>query len=100
MRRRGAALPVISAFLRDLHAPEPHGEQLQRGRISADLRPGCSVSPPVFRLVVEGCVEDARREWSRQGQGFRLAGFPLLQLERSLVEGQRAGSQQTFDDAG
>lgn len=80
-RTRGVATPVIAGFLRVLRSSRLKFHRSSSStpavRPNTGLRQGCSLSPVIFRWVVEDCMSEARAAWNRQGLGFMLREAPL-----------------------
>lgn len=76
MTRRGAPEPVVAAHVRDMRNMgfvfEQESCRAKSTHPAANMRHECSLSPLVFRCVVEGLVAETCEDWSAQSCGFRL----------------------------
>lgn len=76
MLRRGVPPPIGAAYVCDMRGTELVFQraklQTQGIRPTVGLRQGCSLSPLVFRWVMEDLVAEARREWNAAGCGFQM----------------------------
>lgn len=82
--RRRVPPPVVAAYLRDMRGSElifvHDGWKTRPIRPSIGLRQGCSLSPLVFRWVMEDAVDSKREAWVRLGLGFKLGEHVLTCL--------------------
>lgn len=84
MLRRGVAPPIVAAYLRNMRGNElvfvHDGWRTRPIHPSIGLRQGCSLSPVVFRWVMEDTIDAAREEWSRLGLGVSFGEHVLTCL--------------------
>lgn len=64
---------------------------------SIGLRQGCSLSPLVFRWLIEGTIGEARAEWSRLGLGIALGEHVFACLAWAYGTWHFAASEQNLN---